>query len=117
MRLLIAMLLAYLIGSIPTALIVGKKFLGIDLREHGSGNLGATNAFRVLGKRYGITILILDMLKGLGPIVLLPAILGIRNITPGGELLIGAAAVIGHVFSCFVNFRGGKGVATALGVF
>lgn len=90
--------------------------MGVDVREHGSGNLGATNAFRVLGKKLGATVLFLDVLKGLGPVVFLPPLLGMRP-TAESELIIGCSAVAGHVFSCFVNFRGGKGVATALGVF
>jgi glycerol-3-phosphate acyltransferase PlsY len=87
-----------------------------DLREHGSGNLGATNAFRVLGKKWGATVLFLDVLKGLAPVVVLPPMLGMASL-PSTELLVGGSAIAGHVFSCFVNFRGGKGVATALGVF
>jgi acyl phosphate:glycerol-3-phosphate acyltransferase len=90
---------------------------GKDIREFGSGNLGATNAFRVLGKRAGIAVLCLDMLKGLAPVALLPGLLHLRNTTAADELWIGAAAILGHVFSCFVNFRGGKGVATSVGVF
>jgi glycerol-3-phosphate acyltransferase PlsY len=112
----LAMIIAYFIGSIPTGLWLGQKFLGTDLREHGSGNLGATNAFRVLGKKWGATVLFLDVLKGLAPVVLLPPMLGLQS-QPSTELLIGGSAIAGHVFSCFVNFRGGKGVATALGVF
>lgn len=111
------MLIAYFIGSIPTALWLGRWTQGKDIREYGSGNLGATNAFRVLGKRLGIAVLCLDMLKGLAPVALLPGLLHLRNASAADELWIGAAAIIGHVFSCFVNFRGGKGVATSVGVF
>jgi len=116
MSLLLGIILAYLIGSIPTGLWLGQHYLGVDLREHGSGNLGATNAFRVLGKKMGATVLFIDVLKGLAPVVFLPPLLGVRA-TPENELIIGCSAVAGHVFSMFVNFRGGKGVATALGVF
>ncbi|MGI8907131.1 MAG: glycerol-3-phosphate 1-O-acyltransferase PlsY [Candidatus Sumerlaeaceae bacterium] len=113
---LLAMVIAYFIGSIPTGLWIGRQVLGLDIREHGSGNMGATNAFRVLGKKWGATVLFLDVLKGLGPVVVLPLLLGIKSDSLI-ELLIGGSAIAGHVFSCFVNFRGGKGVATALGVF
>jgi acyl phosphate:glycerol-3-phosphate acyltransferase len=115
-KLLIAMGLAYLAGSIPTGLWMGRWLLGIDLREHGSGNLGATNAFRILGRKIGAAVLILDVLKGLLPVIFLPRVLGLSS-TPGTELLIGGAAIAGHIFSMFVSFKGGKGVATALGVF
>lgn len=113
---LLAMVIAYFVGSIPTGLWIGQKLFGVDLREHGSGNLGATNAFRVLGKKWGATVLFLDVLKGLAPVVILPPMLNLRS-DSATELLIGGSAIAGHVFSCFVNFRGGKGVATALGVF
>lgn len=116
MRLLIAIILSYLVGSIPTGLLIGRWLRGIDLREHGSGNLGATNAFRVLGKKVGVTVLFLDVLKGLAPVVLLPELLGMRA-TAGQEMAIGAAAILGHIYSIWVGFRGGKGVATSLGVF
>jgi glycerol-3-phosphate acyltransferase PlsY len=78
--------------------------------------MGATNAFRVLGKKLGATVLFLDVLKGLAPVVILPPLFGLRSDSLT-ELLIGGCAIAGHVFSCFVDFRGGKGVATALGVF
>lgn len=113
---LLAMIIAYFVGSIPTGLWIGQQLLGVDLRDHGSGNLGATNAFRVLGKKWGATVLFLDVLKGLAPVVVLPLLFGLRS-DSATELLIGGSAIAGHVFSCFVNFRGGKGVATALGVF
>lgn len=116
MRLVIALVLAYLIGSIPVGLWLGRALRGIDVRDYGSGNIGATNVFRTLGTKLGIVTLALDVFKGALPVILLPAILGIRPSTTL-DLLIGAAAIAGHVFSCFVSFRGGKGVATALGVF
>ncbi len=117
LKLIFAMLLAYLAGSIPTGLWMGKYTRGVDLRDFGSGNLGATNAFRVLGKKLGFLVLLIDVLKGMLPVLLLPRLLGMEDVTPGDEMFIGGAAIAGHVLSMFVNFRGGKGVATALGVF
>lgn len=111
------MILAYFAGSIPTGLWVGRRLRGIDIRNFGSGNLGATNAFRVLGRSLGFMVLLIDVLKGLLPVVLFPKMVGLDNVTAGQEILIGASAIAGHVLSCFVNFKGGKGVATALGVF
>jgi glycerol-3-phosphate acyltransferase PlsY len=117
MRLLIAMILAYFVGSIPTALWLGRALTGKDIREFGSGNLGATNACRVLGKKIGLIVLFADMLKGLAPVALFPGLLGMHDASSGTYLAIGAAAILGHIFSCFVHFRGGKGVATSMGVF
>lgn len=113
----IAMALAYFAGSIPTGLWIGRWLRSIDLRDYGSGNLGATNAFRVLGKKLGVAVLLVDILKGLLPVLLFPQLVGIDEPTPGQEMIIGGSAIAGHVLSCFVNFKGGKGVATALGVF
>ncbi|MBS4207411.1 glycerol-3-phosphate 1-O-acyltransferase PlsY [Bacillus sp. FJAT-50079] len=104
-------LLAYLLGSIPSGLIVGKVFYGIDIREHGSGNLGGTNTFRTLGKKAGITVTLADILKGTLA-TFLPAIFGL-DIHP---LFIGIFAVIGHMFPIFAGFRGGKAVATSGGL-
>jgi len=104
-------LFAYLIGSIPFALVVGKIGYGTDLREHGSGNLGATNTFRTLGKKAGILVMICDMLKGTAA-VLLPLFLD-SSFHP---LVIGAFAVIGHCYPLFAKFNGGKAVATSAGV-
>ncbi|GIN77481.1 Acyl-phosphate:glycerol-3-phosphate O-acyltransferase PlsY [Bacillus paralicheniformis] len=110
---LIALLfvLAYLLGSIPSGLIVGKAAKGIDIREHGSGNLGATNAFRTLGVKAGSIVVAADILKGTLA-AFLPAILHI-GVHP---LLAGVAAVIGHMFPVFAKFKGGKAVATSGGV-
>jgi glycerol-3-phosphate acyltransferase PlsY len=116
-QLLIALVLAYFTGSVPTGLWIGRGLRGIDIRNYGSGNLGATNAFRVLGKGLGSLVLLIDVLKGVIPVVLYPRLVGIESPTPGIEMLIGAGAIAGHVLSCFVHFKGGKGVATALGVF
>ena len=114
--------LAYLLGSIPSAVWIGKSWYGIDVREHGSKNAGATNTFRILGKRAGIIVLIIDILKGFLA-VLLPSFLISLEIKSVSEdtiilLQITAAimAVLGHVFPVFARFKGGKGVATSLGV-
>ncbi|RJS58655.1 glycerol-3-phosphate 1-O-acyltransferase PlsY [Bacillus sp. PK3_68] len=104
-------LLAYLLGSIPSGLIIGKCFFGIDIREHGSGNLGATNSFRTLGVKAGIVVTLADILKGTAA-TMLPLWLD-----PGlNPLIPGVIAVIGHMFPVFANFRGGKAVATSGGV-
>jgi acyl phosphate:glycerol-3-phosphate acyltransferase len=110
---------AYLLGSVPTSVWLGRALKGMDLREHGSGNAGATNAFRVLGKPIGATVLVLDMLKGFLAVNL--AILQ-PSIEPGSEgfmmlkIGLGLAAVTGHILPVFAGFRGGKGVATLTGV-
>lgn len=104
-------ILAYVIGSIPSGLIVGKLAKGIDIREHGSGNLGATNAFRTLGVKAGSVVVAADILKGTLAAAL-PYLLHI----PIHPLLAGVAAVIGHVFPVFAKFKGGKAVATSGGV-
>lgn len=106
---------AYFIGAIPTSYLVARAVRGIDLREHGSGNLGATNAFRVLGWRAAMPIFIVDIAKGFLPVFLFPDIDGTGSLS--WALAYGAAAIIGHVFSIYVGFRGGKGVATGAGVF
>ena len=104
-------LLAYLIGSIPSGLLIGKLFYGIDIREHGSGNLGGTNTFRTLGAKAGLTVTIMDVLKGTVA-TLLPVMFGADL-----HLLIpGIAAVVGHMFPVFASFRGGKAVATSGGI-
>ena len=105
--------LSYLIGAFPTSFLAGRVFRGIDLREHGSRNLGATNVYRILGWKYAIPVGLIDIMKGALPVWLF----GARD--PGiplFPLLCGLAAVVGHVFSVFVGFKGGKGVATAGGV-
>ena len=103
---------AYLIGSIPTGLLLGKAY-GIDVRNEGSGNIGATNLYRTVGRRIGIITLIGDCLKGLLPVVLVKS----SSLPPEFAAWVGLAAFCGHVFSVFLKFKGGKGVATALGVF
>ncbi len=112
-------ILAYLIGSIPVALIISKKFFGIDIREYGSGNMGATNAFRVLGPKYGTIIMVLDILKGMlavGLFYLLPYYLSNELERTNFMIGLGLSAVMGHIFPIFANFKGGKGVATLLGM-
>ncbi|MET3682248.1 glycerol-3-phosphate acyltransferase PlsY [Alkalibacillus flavidus] len=103
--------IAYLFGSFPSALILGKLFYHIDIREQGSGNLGATNAFRVLGVKPGIVVTVLDILKGTIPVVLV--VIFAPTLEP---LIVGGFAVIGHIFPVFAKFRGGKAVATSGGV-
>lgn len=107
-------LAAYLIGAIPHSYLAGR-LAGVDLREHGSGNLGATNAFRVLGWRRAAPVMILDVAKGFVPARFFPALIGAQE--PGWALAFGVAAVLGHVFPVYVGFRGGKGVATGSGAF
>ena len=115
-------LIAYVLGSIPNALWVGKTFKNIDVREHGSKNTGSTNAARVLGPKLGIFTLILDILKGALP-TYLGIVLGanlltrITGIDKLDIIVIGMAAILGHTFSLFLKFKGGKAVATTLGVF
>jgi acyl phosphate:glycerol-3-phosphate acyltransferase len=108
----IIIILAYLIGSIPSGLIIGKKFFGVDIRQHGSGNLGGTNTFRVLGIKAGLAVTSADILKGT-----LAAALPIFFQSEGMPILLaGIFAVIGHTYPVFAGFRGGKAVATSAGV-
>ncbi len=110
-------LIAYLIGSIPTGYIIAKRVRGLDIREHGSGNVGATNVFRVVGKTWGIVVLAIDMIKGwLVTAILAPT----PNAYPELDLsikqfLFGAAAITGHTWTPWLKLKGGKGVATACG--
>jgi glycerol-3-phosphate acyltransferase PlsY len=109
---------AYLLGSIPTAVWWGKRYYGIDVREFGSGNAGATNTFRVLGKKAGIPVLAIDIVKGTLAVLLAhfsPFIFDSNEFVTL-ELGLGIAALMGHVFPIFAGFRGGKGVATILGI-
>ncbi len=105
---------AYLLGATPTSYVAGRLARGIDLREHGSRNLGATNVYRLLGWRWAIPVALVDIAKGAIPVTLFAAWAGAG---PWAAVGLGVAAVLGHVFSPYVRFRGGKGVATALGVF
>lgn len=104
---------AYLMGSIPTAVLYGRLVHGVDIRKHGSGNAGATNSLRVLGKKAGITVLIIDMLKGIIPILVCRYFF---SDDPETLIIIGFASVIGHLLPVFAGFKGGKGVATSFGV-
>ncbi|HXF96965.1 MAG TPA: glycerol-3-phosphate 1-O-acyltransferase PlsY [Gemmatimonadales bacterium] len=113
MRLALWVVAAYLLGAIPASYLAGR-LRGIDLRQHGSKNLGATNVYRVLGWRYAIPVALFDVGKGAAAVALLGRWAGGSPWTP---VMLGAAAVVGHVLSPFVGFRGGKGVATAAGMF
>lgn len=104
--------IAYLVGSIPSGLILGKLFWHTDLRKYGSHNIGATNAWRTLGKVPGIIVFLADSLKGQAGVLLGLSLVG----TPLAAVIGGLLAIIGHSFSIFLRFRGGKGVATSLGV-
>ncbi|ENH96975.1 hypothetical protein J416_07847 [Gracilibacillus halophilus YIM-C55.5] len=108
----IFILLAYLLGSIPSGLIIGKLGYQMDIREHGSGNLGATNTFRVLGIKAGSIVIVIDILKGTLA-ASLPVIFQAEHIYP---LLIGIFSVIGHMYPIFAKFKGGKAVATSSGI-
>jgi glycerol-3-phosphate acyltransferase PlsY len=110
--------ISYLIGSIPTGYIFGRLLKGIDIRRFGSGNIGATNVLRVLGKWPGITVLILDVLKGLLPIIILGDFILSRTTIPAELLYIslGISCIVGHNWTVFLGFKGGKGIATTLGV-
>ncbi|UOQ66779.1 glycerol-3-phosphate 1-O-acyltransferase PlsY [Hymenobacter volaticus] len=111
---------AYLLGSIPTALWVGQRFFGLDIREHGSGNAGATNTFRVLGKKPGSFVMAIDVLKGWAATSLATVMLRQGAIQPDQllyfQLACGVLAIVGHIYPVFAGFRGGKGVATVLGM-
>ncbi|MDQ3137120.1 MAG: glycerol-3-phosphate 1-O-acyltransferase PlsY [Gemmatimonadota bacterium] len=104
---------SYLLGAVPTSYLAGRLFRGIDLREHGSRNLGATNLYRVLGWRFAIPVALLDASKGLIPVVAFAPRVSSSELF---ALVCGLVAVLGHAFSVFVGFKGGKGVATAAGV-
>jgi glycerol-3-phosphate acyltransferase PlsY len=107
----VLLVLAYLCGSIPFGLIVGKLFYGVDVREHGSGNVGTTNVFRVLGKKAGAVVMVCDILKGW-----LPAFVAAQFFSPWAAIFIAAAPVLGHMYSIFLKGKGGKGIATGAGV-
>lgn len=113
MTLALWLLGAYLLGSVPTSYLAARYGAGIDLREHGSKNLGATNVYRVLGWGYAIPVGLFDVAKGAVPVFLAHSLTGEAEWMP---LSVGVAAVLGHVFPAFMRFRGGKGVATAAGV-
>lgn len=117
-----ALLFAYMFGSIPTAVWIGQAFYGIDVREYGSGNAGATNTFRVLGKKAGIAVMLLDIFKGYTA-TNLAYLIGLSVTGPQNsvqfvnyQLALGITAVMGHLFPVFAGFRGGKGIATLFGM-
>lgn len=125
LSLLLVIVLSYLVGSFPTGLLVGKFFKGIDVRIHGSKNMGSTNAFRVLGWKLGILVQIIDVLKGVIATLLISKLfygaLPFENRTPFQDITLvqiiaGISAVLGHTFSVFANFRGGKGINTTGGM-
>src|SRR5215207_7333084 len=107
------LLASYLLGAVPTSYLAARLFRGIDLREHGSRNLGATNLYRVLGWRYAVPVGLFDAAKGLVPVLVFAPRASSSELF---ALVCGLTAVVGHVFSVFVGFKGGKGVATAAGV-
>lgn len=117
--------LSYLVGSVPNSIIVSKLVRGIDIRKHGSGNAGGTNVMRVLGWRYGMIVIILDAFKGIIAVILIARLhygqLPFDNVSPFDDftlvqIIAGVAAVIGHIWTIFAEFKGGKGIATALGM-
>lgn len=116
---LLTIIVAYILGSTPTAVWYGLRFHKVDVRKHGSGNAGATNTFRVLGKRAGSIVMLVDILKGLTATMLAFVLLEVGAIDSRQvveyKLLLGVIAVIGHVFPFYTRFKGGKGVATLLG--
>lgn len=124
LNLVIIVILSYLIGSIPTSILIARGVKGIDIRKHGSGNAGGTNVFRVLGWKYGVLTILLDATKGAIVVILVSRLyLGnfpFPNATPFDDftlvqIIAGIAAVIGHIWTIFADFKGGKGIATSLG--
>ena len=118
-------ILSYLIGSIPTSIIISKTAKGIDIREHGSGNAGGTNVMRVLGWKHGVLVILLDALKGVLAVIVVARLhygsIPFENATPFDDftliqIIAGISAVVGHIWSVFASFKGGKGIATALGM-
>lgn len=119
MKELLLIIAAYLIGSIPTSVWISRYFFGVDIRDYGSGNAGATNTYRVLGPRWGTFVMIVDMLKGViatSLYVLLPYYATNEVARTNFMIGLGLAAVAGHIFPIWANFRGGKGVATLFGM-
>lgn len=112
----VSIFIAYLLGSIPTGLLLTRAVKGIDIREHGSKNIGATNVFRVVGKKWGIVVLLIDAFKG-GLAVTLPYKLFPGNLSESFGIALAVAALLGNTFPVWLKFKGGKGIATSLGVF
>lgn len=126
LRILLVVILSYLIGSFPSAIFISKRFFGFDIREKGSGNMGSTNAFRILGWKWGLTVQILDILKGFLAVVIVAVYVG-EGVSFGGyntffeditivKLIAGISAVCGHIWTVFAGFKGGKGINTAAGM-
>lgn len=118
LTLIVVIVLSYLVGSIPTSIIVGKVLRGIDIREHGSGNAGGTNVFRVLGWKPGVFVMLVDAFKGFAATFWISriAISGVPADFEVVQIVAGCAAVFGHIWTVFARFRGGKGVGTAAGM-
>lgn len=113
MNFIIMLILCYFAGAIPSGVWIGKIFKGIDVRDYGSKNSGATNCYRVMGAKLGIAVLAVDILKGF-----LPMLIASKYVTgPFQTVFLGMVIILAHTYSCFINFKGGKGVATSLGVF
>ena len=121
----IIVILSYLVGSIPNSILISKAVSGIDIRNHGSGNAGGTNVMRVLGWKYGLVVIFLDALKGAIAVVIISRLfygpLPFENVSPFDDftlvqIIAGMSAVIGHIWTVFAGFKGGKGIATALGM-
>ncbi|PIQ08286.1 MAG: acyl-phosphate glycerol 3-phosphate acyltransferase [Ignavibacteriales bacterium CG18_big_fil_WC_8_21_14_2_50_31_20] len=124
LNLIVVVILSYLVGSIPTSIIVSKMVKGIDIRHHGSGNAGGSNVFRILGWKYGLFVILLDALKGVIAVLLVSRLyfgsFPFPNATPFDDftlvqIIAGIAAVLGHIWTVFAGFKGGKGIATGLG--
>ncbi|RKY32292.1 MAG: acyl-phosphate glycerol 3-phosphate acyltransferase [Candidatus Omnitrophota bacterium] len=117
---ILLIVISYLIGSIPTAYIFGRLIKGIDIRKSGSGNVGATNALRVLGKAAGVTVLLLDILKGFIVVIFIGNLIGFFGSKFQNQadlrLILGMSCIAGHIWTVFLNFKGGKGIATTFGV-
>lgn len=116
----LAIIASYIFGSIPTAYLYGRLFKGIDIRKSGSGNVGATNALRVLGKKAGLVVLLIDISKGIIPVVFISDFIINNNYSGLSEdfirIVLGISCILGHNWTIFLNFKGGKGVATTFGV-
>lgn len=125
LKLILIAIISYVIGSFPTAIVISKAFFKFDIREKGSGNMGSTNAFRVLGIKWGIIVQVVDILKGVLAVTVIASFLGKGIVFPGismfeditvVRLIAGICAVIGHMYTLFAGFRGGKGINTAAGM-
>lgn len=113
MNFLIMLILCYFIGAIPSGVWLGKIFKNIDVRNYGSRNSGATNSYRILGAKLGIAVLVADILKGL-----IPMLIASKYVDSSSKIIIlGLVTILAHTYSCFIGFKGGKGVATTVGVF